>query len=212
MPTYTVQQGDSTTSVAFERGFFWRTLWYDANNAALRNRRHHPNVLKPGDTLFIPEKRMKEVPAGTEQRHRFRRKGIPEKLRIRLLDESGEPRARLPYILEIDGTSVRGTTDDEGRLEHPIPPNARQGRLTLGEAEDEEHELALGHLDPTDNVSGIQGRLMNMGVLWGSGQPTGEMDDETREALRRFQLEHDLEPTGEIDDATSQLLEESHGS
>jgi len=212
MPTYTVRQGDSTASVAYERGFFWRTVWDHANNARLRNQRHHPNVLRSGDTLFIPEKQVKEVAAASGQRHRFRRKGVPEKLRICLIDEDGEPRANVPYALEIDGTSVEGTTDDDGRLEHAIPPNAGRGRLLLGQSRDEEYQLALGHLDPTDEISGIQGRLLNMGLLWGNGAVTGEVDQAPEEALRRYQRQHGLEPTGESDDATKQSLGDSHGS
>ncbi len=42
-----------------------------------------------------------------------------------------QPRANVPYVLEIDGKLTRGCTDSEGVIESSIPPNARTGRLIL---------------------------------------------------------------------------------
>ena len=66
---------------------------------------------------------------------------MPERLRIRLLDENDELRPDVPYTLEIDGTLFRGTTDSDGIIEHPILPNAERGRLIVGESQEEEHRL-----------------------------------------------------------------------
>jgi len=46
-------------------------------------------------------------------------------------DEPEEPWANAPYILNIDGKLSEGQTDGEGRIEVPIPPGARKGRLTM---------------------------------------------------------------------------------
>lgn len=214
MPEYIIQQGDSTASVAYAHGFHWRTVWNDPRNAELRRSRHHPNVLRPGDVLFIPDRQAKEVSAATERRHRFRRKGVPETLRLRLLNEKNEPRSDVPYTLEIDGRLLHGRTDGEGRLEHGLPPDAREGRLLIRPTdgrEEEEYPLAIGYLDPKDEMSGIRARLMNMGYLTGDGA-NGDENAGLERALKRFQRDHGMRPTGEIDDEVRQLLHDAHGS
>jgi N-acetylmuramoyl-L-alanine amidase len=203
-----VRQGDSAASIAYEHGFFWQTIWDHPDNTELREARENPNVLNPGDVIFIPDKERKEVTGQTGKCHRFRRKGIPEKLRVQLLNEDDEPRSNLPYILDIDGDLFRGETDGDGFIEQVVPPNSRHGRLILGESEDEEYQLQLGHLDPSDHVSGIQERLKNLGIY--DGEITGAMDGGTIDALREFQREKELEQTGELDDETRQQLEALH--
>jgi N-acetylmuramoyl-L-alanine amidase len=207
MAEYTVRQGDSTASIAYERGFFWETIWNHSNNAELRQTRDNPNVLNPGDVIFIPDKRQKDVSAETDQRHRFRRKGVPERLRIRLLNEYDEPRADVSYTLEIDGNLISGLTDSDGFIEHAIWPNARGGRLVIEETE-EAYLISLGHLDPSDEVSGIQSRLKNLGIY--NAEINGQMNAETIDAIREFQREKDLEETGELDETTRQQIEDLH--
>ncbi len=210
MPEYTVRQGDTTTSIAHAHGFFWETIWNHPNNEELRNSRDNPNVLHPEDVIFIPERQEREESGATDQRHRFRRMGLPERLRLRLLDEDDEPRADLAYTLEVEENRFTGATDSEGMIEHPIPPDSGSGRLLIGEPQEEEYALMLGHLDPIGEISGVQARLMNLNLY--IGEVNGETNDETGLAIREFQRRHDLEETGEMNDETRSRLEEVHGS
>lgn len=206
---YVVNQGDCIESIAYGKGFFWETLWNDSNNAELKKARKDPFVLLPGDQLHIPELRKRFEDGPTEQRHRFRRKGMPAKFRIVLLEED-QPRANIPYILNIDGDITKGTTDGEGKIERSIPPNARRGKLTVGEgAKQQEYVLNLGWTDPIDEVTGLQSRLANLGFY--DGPVNGELSPATYSALRLFQEKNDLEPTGEADEATREKLKEAHG-
>ncbi len=209
MERHTVQQGECLHSIAYERGFFWQTLWNHAENASLRRRRRTEHTLMPGDEIFIPDSQTREESAQTDRRHRYRRRGVPAQLRIQLL-ANDQPRADLPYVLEVDGRLIRGTTDAEGWIRCPIPPNARHGKLRLGQDQQEEYELNLGHIDPVEEVTGIQGRLRNMGFL--ASPIDGELNERTRQAIRAFQAHYDLPVTGESDDATRQKLVEIHGS
>jgi hypothetical protein len=208
MIEYTVRQGDCLASVAQNHGLFWKTIWNDPANAELKRLRKDPNVLMPGDVMHIPERRLNWVNGATEVRHRFVAKGTPAKLRLRLLQE-GQPRANVSYVLMLEGKIIRGTADNDGWLEQSIPPGAQQGRLIIGESR-EEHRISLGHLDPVDQISGVQQRLRNL-ALYG-GPLDGQMNDGTRAALRLFQQRNRLHDTGELDESTRNTLRECHKS
>jgi Putative peptidoglycan binding domain/LysM domain len=127
---YTVQQGDCMSSIAFENGFLWKTLWSLPENAALKAKRKNPNVLMPGDVVYIPDLRVKQEPRPTDARHQFVKRGVPEKLHVRLLDYNHEPRPNVDYIIVIDGVLRKGKTDGSGRITEPIAPNAKKAKLT----------------------------------------------------------------------------------
>ena len=207
---HTIRSGDCISSLAFRHGFFPDTLWGHPDNADLKRRRRDPNVLLAGDLVAVPDLRPKEEDAATQVRHRFRRKGVPEKLRIKIEDEEGKPVASTPYEITIDGKHRRGKTDAEGWVIESIPPDARGGTLLVGKrGEEQEHQLNLGHLDPIEELTGVQARLKNLGFDCGVD---GQLSDATREAIKKFQVERALDPTGEPDDATREQLKQEHQS
>lgn len=205
---HVVKPGECLSSIAKNAGHFWETVWDDPANADLRNERKDPNVLLPEDKLHIPPLREKWEPRQTELRHRFRRRGEPAVLRL-VLQVDDVPLANQAYTLEIDGTTVNGTTDAQGRLVQPISPNAKHGRLIVGE-ERWEYEIQLGHTDPVENLIGVQKRLANLGFY--CGRLDGEWDDLCRSELRKFQKQHGLAETGEPDALTRDRLKSAHGS
>jgi hypothetical protein len=87
MPEHVIDQGDCVFSLSYENGLFWRTVWNHPTNSELRRLRPDPSILYPGDVLFIPERTLKIVSAATDQRHSYIRKGVPAKLRLRLMGE-----------------------------------------------------------------------------------------------------------------------------
>jgi len=201
-----VKQGDCLSSIAEEHGLFWEKIWNHSKNTELKEKRKDPNVLYPGDVVFVPDIEQKEESCATEQRHKFRRKGVPEKLQLVLRIE-GEPRENVEYIIDIDGNQSRGTTDGEGRVSISIPPGARRGKITLVDA-GEEFEVDLGNLDPITEVSGVQARLANLGY---DVEVTGQWDERSAEALRQFQSRQELDATGEIDEPTQNKLRDVYG-
>lgn len=204
---YQAKEGDCISSIAEENGLFWETVWRHPNNAELRQVRQDPNVLYPRDRVFIPTPHEKIEEVQTEQRHRFRRKGVPAKARFRFLDEDGQPRGDVEYILDIDGELTQGHTDADGYIEVSIPPTARKGTITLREGESEEtYAFSLGTMDPVSEESGARKRLNNLGYDCGVGQ-----DDRFEEVLKEFQYNHDLEVSGKLDEATQKALLEAHG-
>lgn len=208
MAKHTVRQGECLGSIAFENGLFWETLWNHPENAGLKQKRKNPNILLPGDEVFIPVREEKTETCATEKKHRFRLKGVPAKLRLRLLEDD-KPSTNIPYTLDIDGELFSGTTDAEGRLEHSIPPNAQKGKLVIGDSQDE-YLLDFGHLDPISEVTGIQARLNNLG--FGCGNIDGIVGPKTEASLRLFQEKNGLELTGQANQQTLDKLKEAHGS
>ena len=208
MPDHVVVSGDCIRSLADASGLYWRTVWDHPGNAALKQNRKDPNILHPGDRVFIPEKELKDYARGVDTSNKFLRKGTPAKFRLRVM-KNGKPRASKAYKLVIDGRLLSGQTDANGWLEHPIAPGAIGGMLTLT-ATGEEIPVRLGHLDPITEIAGIQERLRNLGYL--NGDISGEMDSATSGAIAAFQKKAGLSENGRVDGATRDELKRAHGS
>jgi len=218
---YEVQPGDCMSSIAYEHGFFWQTLWNLPENAELKAQRKDPNVLMTGDIVHIPDLTVKRESGATDQRHKFMLKGVPETLRVKLLDLDQKPRANLQYTFVIDGNLRRGTTDSNGELKESIPPAAMKGKLIIPTLPGEdgkpnprkpptrEMELQLGNLDPITEVSGVKARLANLGLYKGSLD--GNVDDAMQKAVSTFQTQQGLPVTGTADAATKAQLQKLHG-
>ena len=206
---HTLRQGECVESVAWIHGFLPDTLWLHADNADLRTKRPDRHTLLAGDVLVIPDKRPRFEAKATEKRHRFLRRAVPANVRIVLQDFEGKPRASLKYKAVIDGTEHAGQTDSDGALELAIPPNARDGKLLLGERGAEVYHLELGGIDPIETLSGGQQRLTNLGFACDSTD--GRLDDTTLTAIRQFQEQHQLRATGKYDAATRDKLKEIYG-
>jgi hypothetical protein len=207
---HTVKRGECISSIAYEHGFFPDTLWNLPENAQLKQERKDMNVLLPGDEVFIPDRAEKTESGATEERHRFRKKGVPAKLQLVFKIEH-EPRANERYWLSVDdGPFQTDTLDETGLLEAPIPPNAAKAHVFVGEGvRKTEHVFKLGNVDPISEPSGSQSRLANLGYPCEHEKHLGET---TRAALREFQKDHGLNASGELDDATQNALKKAHGS
>jgi hypothetical protein len=202
---HTVDEGECLSSISFDSGFFVDTLWNHPDNAQLKELRKDPTVLMAGDVVSIPDKREGKKSISTGARHSFKRKGVPAKFKTRLLIGS-EPRKNLAYTLLVDGKVLSGQTDGDGVIEQSIPPSATSATLVLRDGDVEErYEIALGHMDPISEPSGVQARLQALGFTG------GDPDEGARQAVRAFQRHHGLDPSGELDDATRDKLKEQSG-
>jgi hypothetical protein len=202
----TASRGDSVTSLAEQYGFFWETIWNHAENAEIRAKRKDPNIIYPGDEVYIPELRRKEENRATGARHRFKKKGVPAMLKLRLT-RLGKPRAHESYTLVLDGKVFTGSTDGDGLIEVEIPPDCRSGQLKLKNGK-EVYPLTIGALDPWDTPTGMKQRLNNMGYACPMNDDT--TDPKTRAAIKAFQEKYGLEPTGKADEKTMKTIDEKH--
>jgi hypothetical protein len=210
MPDYTIATGDCLSSIARRHGFAdYRTIYDHPRNAALRAARPNPNVLFPGDVLFIPEKEPRIETRPTEQRHVFRTRVTSTRLRIRLTDRLDRPREGVEYTLSVDRLVIKKKTGADGLIDEAIPADASTARLTF-DATGATRVFALGGLDPLDSLTGVQQRLRNLG--YDCGPVDGEYGPGTRSAVRAFQRDNPpLAADGVLGEATRSAILEKHG-
>lgn len=207
MPTHVVKQGDHISRIAEQYGFYdYLTIWNDAANAALRQKRKNPNVLLPGDEIVIPDKQLKTVTAATGVKHKFVIKEQTIMLRLVLRDLNSEPIANAPCTLEVEGASFNLTTNGQGMIEQRIPKTAESGRITF---EQFVIPIRIGHLDPVEELSGWRARLNNLG--YHAGQSDDPNDLRLISAIEEFQIDYGLETKGVCNATTQAKLKEIHG-
>jgi len=141
---YTVREGDCIASLAYGRGLLWQKVWNHPTNADLKSQRKDPNILFPGDHVFLPDKEPKTLDRPTEQRHKFVKKGTPAKLRLRILED------QLPEVPPHDNPTeapprhFTGEDPDTSSITENQQPRANapytlviDGKTTTGETDSE---------------------------------------------------------------------------
>lgn len=232
---YTIQQGDYLSKIASINGFAnYHTIWDHPNNAALKKKRQDPNVLFPGDKLFIPEKEERKESSITGKRHTFVVTKQSLKLRLVLEDCYEKPIANAPCTLMVDGEARQVTTDASGKIEQQIPATLKEAFLIINDEqtpfENDAIPIKVGHLDPVEEISGQIARLNNLGYFAGDVNPAQQTagdggsnddgkdcngdrknDDEFRSAVEEFQCDHGLQVDGKCGPITQAKLKKVHG-
>jgi hypothetical protein len=202
MIAYNVAQGDCIYSIAKQYGFAWKVLWNLPDNAALKQKRKDPNVLLVGDVVMVPEKQQKQVSCATDANHTFQLNATPARLALQMLDRNHRPRKGLKYSVSIDGEVHTGTTDGEGKINEPMPADAKKASLVLQDGPNaEKYEISLGHVNPVDHETGGPQRLENLGLK----------DMDPKIALLWFQKKNGLQQSGKLDSQTLAKLKSVHG-
>lgn len=201
MLVHIVQQGECLSSLAARYGVGgWEELFEHPDNAELKKKRPNPNILAPGDEVVIPEVQTKFVPAVTGRRHVFQVKLRKVKLRIAVVNRSGKPYPGKPFVVNVSARQIHGTTASNGMVEAEVPARESTARLRVwlrGVSEDGlptiDRDLAIGHIDPIDTNSGVQGRLSNLGYSCPITNGTDtQVDERLLSAARSFRTYHGL--------------------
>jgi N-acetylmuramoyl-L-alanine amidase len=216
MPEHIVEQGDYLSKLGRKYGFAdFHTIWDHPNNAELRKKRQNPNVLFPGDRLFIPPRETKEESRATDKKHRFKVKQNKLMLRLTLEDAFFKPIANANCELTVNGNTFKLVTDGKGKLEQEIPGDAEKAALlikdTITPLNNQRIEIKIGHLDPVEEASGQKARLNNLGYFAGT---IGHNDEGLfRSAVEEFQCEHmgTSAVDGKCGPKTQAKLKEVHG-
>ncbi len=214
MGYHTVEQGEHLAGIAYKFGFTdYRKLFDHPNNAELKKNRPNPNVLFPGDLVFIPDKQSREESRPTDKRHTFKTSAKNLKLRVVLEDQYEEPIANAKCLLTIDGNFRDVLTDGKGKIEQEIPQDAEEAVLVIRDPQTPLEAISIairiGHLDPVEETSGQEARLNNLGYSATGGV---EKDpDALRSAIEEFQCDHGLTVDGICGTKTQNKLKEVHG-
>jgi len=201
---------DSVDRLALANGLFPETLWQHPRNDTLRSTRHSRNVLAPDDLLFIPAIRQQTIAVQTKLRYVIKRRGVPSRLRLRLLD-SFKPLANIDWTLRVPGEATQqGQTDAEGVVQAWIGASASSAVLSyLSNGALRELDISLGALLPGGTAGGWRQRLLNLGFACDAEdqQPLSAAD---QQAIRRFQQSWGLPVTGDADEATVEKIRIVH--
>jgi hypothetical protein len=215
MPTdYAIDAGDCTMSVAAEAGYHdWKPVWNAPENQALRESRKSPFVLLPGDTVTVPDPRLKTVERPEMALHRFVLKTLRARLRVRLLqrhaDGTQAALAGASCHVTIDEVVTDATSDSDGWVEVKLDPAARAAELKVDKTQTNPPlgwHISLGTLLPDTETSGAVNRLINLGYR----ALAEDSQVYLPYAIRAFQEDAGIEVTGELDDATKSELAKRH--
>ncbi|WP_306306653.1 peptidoglycan-binding domain-containing protein, partial [Pseudomonas citronellolis] len=117
-----------------------------------------------------------------------------------------------PYILNMDGIELRGTTAAGGYIDHPISDGAKKATLTFYPFGQEHQawawELNINKQAPANEVLGRQSRLKNLGFY--SGELDGVDGPKTQYATRCFQRACQLTDKDHITASEQDLLVKQH--
>jgi hypothetical protein len=211
---YTVQQGDHLARIAKTFGFSdWQTIWKHPNNAGLKDKRQNPNVLFPGDVVYIPDRQSRQESCSTDKKHSFVKNTSDLKLRLTLRDQYEKPIVNASCNLILGANSDTVTTDGSGKIEVDIQPDDRDGFLIIQNPETPFDSTPIpfkvGDLDPVLEISGQVARLNNLGYFAGA---LGRPDPATfQSAVEEFQCENNLIVDGICGPATQAKLKQVHG-
>jgi hypothetical protein len=208
------KQGETVSSIADRCGFRdYRTVYQHSANAELRKMRPNPDIIFPGDRIYIPEIEEKSVPAVTDLRHCFVLHSRYKVLRVRLQDFKGRPFIQTRYEVRFGLSALTGMTDEQGVLEQRIPVQVREATLKIEYCQ---WTLKIGDLNPIDDTpdlgaTGIQMRLINLG--YDPGPIDGIIGPRTTAAILGFQKTHPpLAVDGICGSETTKRLLQEHGS
>jgi hypothetical protein len=216
---HTVKQGEHISSIAYQYGFAdWKSIWNRPENADLKQQRQNPNVLFPGDQVFIPDKTVKEISKPVDNQHAFKVPVTTLLLRLKLDRSYSNPIVNTPCDLLVGTTATKLTSDGGGAIEQKIPKTATDARLIVHDKFtvkgnsvpiDLDIPISIGHLDPVEEVSGQVARLANLGYY--REDPNAFDQDEFSSSVEEFQCEQGLTVDGICGPQTQAKLKSVHG-
>lgn len=221
MRAYVVRQGEYLSRIAARLGVDVDSIWQHPDNRELRERRTSPDILAPGDVLFVPDSPSEPTQAvsrASENRYSGRAPTVQVRVKVRagdepLRDASCEVQLAVPLATRTDG---------DGVLAFDAPTHLDEITVRFPDRQ-LELRLRVGHLDPIEVGSGVRSRLANLGFMLPERTPLQEQGRafhrlhhemiarRTARAIACFQKQQGLPETGDLDEATRDALRDAHG-
>jgi hypothetical protein len=231
MEPYVIRQGDYLTKLAYEMGFDATTVWQDGSNDDLRKERPDPDMLLPGDILYVPT----AAPAGTALNigttNDFTAAVPTVTVSVRFDDDrfASQP-FTVPELPDLTGLQ----TGADGTATVTAPVTLESITVSF-ETPKAAYTCWIGYADPLNTLSGVFQRLQNLGYLDANMAPTDDVDV-VRAGLRALKAaqtngsdgsgdaggsgdsggsdtsdDAGLSDDGKLDEATAMLLFTAHG-
>jgi hypothetical protein len=184
---HTVVQGECLISIAQKFGIAnWRTIYDAPENEAFKKLRKTPNMICPGDVVYIPTLTGTKQPANLNKKTTYVLKKAKGYLSICLVDSKNNPLPDIPYdvsfykserdkkgepLLEIKDKK----SDADGYVEHQLPKGAKFAVLTYSPyptrpSLKQNMGLKVGELDDPSTQLGMRSRLNHFGFYSGDGR------------------------------------------
>ena len=213
---YVIRSGDYLTAIAYSRGLKPDDVWNDPANATLRQTRKNPEMLAPGDVLYLPAVKRTWMPLKVGSANAFVASPPNVEVHVLLKDASGNPLAgkSVETMPVLQTTPL--TTDGSGVLVLSVPVHVRAVQVTMKDPA-LIFDVRVGNLDPHDVPTGALSRLRQLGYVADESALLDRRPDYLRgfpshdaplqSGVAAFQADQGTEPTGELDDdAHAQLL------
>ncbi len=105
----TVRQGECLSSLAAQHGLpDWRAIYNHPENASFQQKRPNPNVIAPGDRVYIPDRDALFQNGTTDRKNLFVLARDKTSLLIVAADEDGNPYQEYDYKLTVGEDTFRG--------------------------------------------------------------------------------------------------------
>jgi peptidoglycan hydrolase-like protein with peptidoglycan-binding domain len=209
MPNHIVVDGEWIGSIAAAAGIrSWKTLWNHPRNAGLRARRD-PNLLIPGDTVWIPPVDVRGESTATAASHKLVVSTPLNKLVIRFTRITRYVNSFGPihYELAVGSSRQGGELHTDGdQIEAPLPLNATEATLTINGAT---ATLKIGKLQPIARLAGMQARMTNLG--WDVGAIDNQDGPRTKQGTKGFQAFYTIKVDGIIGGQTRGKAKQVYG-
>ena len=202
---HTVERGESLSLIGRRLRIPWKKIWEHAENAELRKKRGNPNILHPGDRLYIPDLKVHEVDCAPNRSHKFRTSGAVW-IRIAVVGLDHKPVSGVAYrFLFDDIKQPERKTNGKGIAEAELPSGVRDVQLRLPWAT---LPVRVAELAPAHTIRGIQQRLQNLG--FDPGSIDGIDGPDTARAISEFQVQEGIPVTGKPDQELIRRLRSVH--
>lgn len=207
MKVHIVKQGEFLDGIASTHRVPADAIWTHPSNAALAAERESPNVLNPGDVLYVPDAKPSRFKLKVGACNAFEAQVPMTTLKLKF---TGDPAwAGAAYRVEgVYGMTIEGSAGGDGAVEVEVPANCGSVEIVFP-AIGRRFRVDVAHLDPVSEPSGARARLQHLGYLRPPAPGDGDAMDK---AVKDFQSEQGVEPTGELDEETTSKLTEQYGS
>jgi hypothetical protein len=209
---YVICRGDHLSSLAYQFGFNADTVWSDPKNAQLRGLRPDPNILFPGDVLYIPDQKppvMKSLTIGTT--NTFVSDAPTVTLTQQFVGPESTTYASRAYTVQELDQLMGLSTDANGVATFQVPVTLATATVVFTDT-GESWALQIGSMDPINTPLGIFKRLQNLGyigrdVVFDTGNLTNNLDV-LRMGLRSLKASQDSDGDAGPSSASSSPLSE----